>query len=333
MTTTERSGLDESTQFREDLGNFTDDENSLKDSEALPSDFPIRHLLLDGVEFDKSEYVGMGAFGSVHRAVYGGVACALKQQGFGGRIVGKSCKSLICMYTIQDFQHECLLHSKLHHPNIVKMYGVCYHSDRPSQPIKVMELVEGGTLSTLMSTHHAIPMYVKLSLLQDVSRGLQYLYTHKPPIIHCHINPEVIMLTTTLTAKIGSFTFAQEVVPKVDKVSDSKSNKQAPVFLHQSGNLSFSFDVYLFGGVVCRVVTQVRCGNLHQYTTDADTGKLLVVRDFTHLQQYLDHLSPGPLKQLVMQCLDIDSVDQPSISHVCERIDAILKGELKYCVP
>ena len=90
MTTTERSKLEETAEFREDLGNFTDDENSLEDSEAIPLDFPIRHLLLDGVEFDKSEYVGMGAFGSVHRAVYGGVACALKQQGFGGHIVGTS---------------------------------------------------------------------------------------------------------------------------------------------------------------------------------------------------------------------------------------------------
>jgi len=332
MTTTERSELDETTEFH--LGNFTDDENSLEDSEALPLDFSFSHLLLDGVEFDKSEYVGTGAFGSVHRAAYGGVACALKQQGFGTRFYGKSCQSLICMYTIQDFQHECLLHSKLHHPNIVKMYGVCYHSERPSQPIKVMELVEGGTLSTLLSTHHAIPMYVKLSILQDVSRGLQYLYTHNPPIIHCHINPQVIMLTTTLTAKIGSFTFAQEVVPKVEKVC--KSNKQVPVFLQESDNLSvshgFSFDVYLFGGVICRVVTQVGYGSLYQYTTDPDTGKLLVVCDFTHVQQYIDHLSPGPLKQLVIQCLDDDPVERPSISHVCERIDTILKGELKYCL-
>jgi len=290
------------------------------------SDLPIHHLILDGIEFDKSEYVGKGAFGSVHRAVYGGITCALKQQGYSRRciFVSKS-KSLICMYTTQDFQRECLLHSKLHHPNIVKMYGVCFHSEKPDQPIKVMELVEGGTLSTLLTTHHTIPMYVKLSMLQDVSRGLHYLYTHNPPVIHCHINTDIIMLTTTLTAKIGSFTFAQEV-------SNLKSNNQSSVFPYQSHDLpvthGFSLDVYLFGGVICRVVTQTNFGRLYQYMTDHDTDKIFVTCVFAYRQQYIDHLSSGPLKQLAIQCLDNDPVKRPSISHVCERIDTILNGEL-----
>jgi len=157
----------------------------------------LKYLMLVGVH-EEHIFIGEGAFGGVYRAVYGGVACAVKRQSF---------EQDFCLYTIQDFHQECLLHSKLHHPNVVKMYGVCYHGD---QPMKVMELVNGGTLSLLLRYHHTIPMYVKLSLLQDVSRGLRYLHFSTPPIMHHHINTDIILLTSTLTAKIGSFTFAKE---------------------------------------------------------------------------------------------------------------------------
>ena len=346
MTTTERSERDNTAGLQDEQfpSHFPDrvllhdfDENSIDSVQgtALPSDsrsdLPIHHLILHGIEIDENGYVGKGAFGSVYQAVYGGIACALKQQNFGLKFQRNpvSCE-VFCVYTIQDFQRECLLHSKLRHPNIVKMYGVCYYSERPNQPIKVMELVEGGTLSSLLTTYHTIPMYVKLSILQDVSRGLHYLHTHNPPIIHCHINTDVIMLTSTLTAKIGSFTFAQEVVPKVEKVSDSNSANQTPVYPCQSFlsvSHGFPFDVYLFGYVVCRVMTQVRYGNLYQYMTDDDTGKLFVTCDFTFVQQYVDHMSRGPLKQLTISCLGHDPVERPSISQICERIDTILMGE------
>jgi len=263
--------------------------------------------------------------------MYGGITCALKQQDYGKIVYEHELeKHGSYVYTVQDFQRECLLHSELHHPNIVKMYGVCYHSQQPAQPIKVMELVEGGTLSMLLNTHHAIPMYVKLSLLQDVSRGVHYLHTHNPPIIHCHLITDVILLTSTLTAKIGSFTFAQEVM-NVESVS--KLSNQVPLY-HSSLSAShgFSFDVFFFGYVVCQVVTQTIFGHLFQDITDLDTDKLFVTCHFTHLQQYLDYMSKGPLKQLVMQCFADDPTKRPSISHVCETIDVILNGELTFFV-
>jgi len=166
----------------------------------------IEHLVINGVQFNNIKFLGEGTFGAVYRAVYGGVECAIKRQDFD--------QNFGYVYTVQDFERECLLHCKLHHPNVVKMYarmyGVCYHSEKPDQPIKVMELLSGGTLLSLLSSHYTIPMYVKLSILQDVSKGVHYLHTHKPPIMHRLLNIDTILLTSTLTAKIGSFTYSQE---------------------------------------------------------------------------------------------------------------------------
>ena len=48
-------------------------------------------------------------------------------------------------------------------------------------------------------------MYVKLSILQDISRGLCYLHARNPPIVHQALYSDNILLTKDLTAKIGDF--------------------------------------------------------------------------------------------------------------------------------
>ena len=282
-------------------------------------DASIRHLRLNGVQFNEKTFLGEGAFGVVYRAVYGGVSCAIKQQDF------DHDSNYVTVYTIKDFQQECLLHGKLHHPNIVKMYGVCYHGDRPDQPMKVMEFVDGGTLSSLLSNHHTIPIYVKLSILQDVSRGLHYLHTHNPPIIHFNITPSIVMLTSTLTAKIASFTYAQEVIGSYLQ-NISVSYQTEPLVPVAYG---LPFDVFLLGCVICKVVTQNKgLDSLYEHVADLNTGKSFIVYNYKRHQQYLDIMSKYPLEQLTIRCLDDNPSKRPSISYVCTEIDQMLKGEL-----
>ena len=64
-------------------------------------------------------------------------------------------------YKVEQFREECLLHSKLHHPNIVRMLGVCYNE--LNQPIKIMELLELNLASVVHKLR--VPMYVKLTLM------------------------------------------------------------------------------------------------------------------------------------------------------------------------
>ena len=60
----------------------------------------------------------------------------------------------IAMYKVEYFQQECLLHSKLHHPNIVQMLGVYYHGNNlPCQLIKIMKLLESNLSSVVHLAH------------------------------------------------------------------------------------------------------------------------------------------------------------------------------------
>jgi len=77
-------------------------------------------------------------------------------------------------------------------------------------------------------------------------------------------------------------------------------------------------------------MTEVLLGHLYQYIVNLSiyTKKVFVACDFTYIQQYSDHMGQGPLKELAMRCLDDDPVRRPSILHVFERINAVLKREL-----
>ena len=81
--------------------------------------------------------------------------------------------------------------------NIVKMLGVYYLSEGDVLPVLVMELME-YKLTTLLEMSQDIPVYVKLSILQDVSRGVHYLHTLNCPVIHRDLSSNDILLNNNM---------------------------------------------------------------------------------------------------------------------------------------
>ena len=103
---------------------------------AVASDDDVKHLILTGVRIGDSQVLGRGYFATVFAVDYNGTTCAAK------KIHNKPEQRK------QNFLHECLLHSRLDHPNIVKMLGVYYPSVH-DLPVLVMELMEYN-LTTLL---------------------------------------------------------------------------------------------------------------------------------------------------------------------------------------
>ena len=171
-------------------------------------DDPLKHLIITGVKFTDRE-LGRGAFGRVFAVEYNGITCAAKET-----------HSILLTYSSADelaklkreFLRECLQHSRLHHPNIVKMLGVYYPNDQAVLPVLVMELME-CSLKELLDRYQNIPMYVKLSILQDVSRAICYLHILNPSLLHRDLNSNNILLTTSLVAKVCDFVVMKMVSP------------------------------------------------------------------------------------------------------------------------
>ena len=287
----------------------------------MDGDDVVKHLIITGVKFTDRE-LGRGSYGRVFVVDYNGVTCAAKQI---HSILIEGVSPRQRSQIKQDFMQECLLHSKLHHPNIVKMLGVYYPNDQAVLPVLVMELMECN-LTRLLENYQNIPMYVKLSILQDVSRAICYLHTLNPPMMHHDLTSNNILLTTSLVAKVCDFGTVKVVSPlSSDRMTAAPGtiDFMPPEVLQVDPHYGLPLDVFSFGCVVCHVITQ-------QWPTpeqhDPVTKRLIALFAVERRQRYIDQISEGSLKQLMTTCLDDDQERRPPISVVSERITSIITG-------
>lgn len=100
----------------------------------------------------------------------------------------------------QEFVTEFLALTKLHHPNILQLFGLCLSKDYYKIVIERMS----ASLQNRNSKNTSLIEAVNISL--DIARGLAYLHNRKPKcLIHRDLKPSNILLTTSGKAKIADF--------------------------------------------------------------------------------------------------------------------------------
>ena len=93
-------------------------------------------------------------------------------------------------------------------------------------------------------------MCVKLSILVDVSRGLWYLHSHNPPVIHRDLSPNNVLLTSQFVAKISDLGVA-----KVIEADSKKTKTRAPGTVDFIwGRKLFFFLIHLILNYECKCV-------------------------------------------------------------------------------
>ena len=95
---------------------------------------------------------------------------------------------------------EYQLMSDLRHPNITLILGVCFLPNC-QLPVLLMERLD-GSLDDLLEIVPNIPLALKQSMLEGISRGLLYLHKHSPQIVHQDVMVKNVLLTSSLVAKI-----------------------------------------------------------------------------------------------------------------------------------
>ena len=281
----------------------------------------VEHLVITGVELTGYE-LGRGAYGKVFTAKYNGVTCAVKES-HSAVLEGMTTAERHALN--EGFMQECRQHSKLHHPNIVKFLGVYYpRGSAFNLPVLVMELMECNLTQLL---HQNISMYVKLSIVLDVCRGVHYLHTLNPPMMHRDLSSDNILLTTCLVAKVADFkTMKMAPLLSSDKLTQGPgtSDFMPPEVYGDNPHYGLSLDVFSFGCVICHVMTQQSPEPSAATAPDPLVRKRVSLSEAQRRRHYVDEISDGSLKQLVIACLDNDQERRPTMSVVRERITSVI---------
>ena len=291
-------------------------------------DRDLQPLLLSNVR-PLGVVIGIGAYGCVEKVQIPGAVCAAKKIAGVSRLTGV-------------FVKECHLMRTLHHPNIVDFLGVCYLPGS-TLPALVTELLatslhtfleSEAQLQSPSTSHSAISIGLKLSILRDIGRGLSYLHGQSPAIIHQNLSAKNVLLTSHMVAKIKDVAMVRIVAttpvksprssiylpPEVlqfDKTSETgKAYSRAP-----------SVDIFALGVVAIFILTQTYPSSLllpsdEDEEKEKQTVRTELQRRDKYMQKIYSELMPGhPLILMIEECLHDIPVERPSIHEVLQRLE------------
>uniref|UniRef100_A0A0R3S2E2 non-specific serine/threonine protein kinase n=1 Tax=Elaeophora elaphi TaxID=1147741 RepID=A0A0R3S2E2_9BILA len=157
----------------------------------------------------------------------------------------------------QRFREEAEMLKGLQHPNIVRFYDYWERQDHAGKKryiVLVTELMTSGTLKMYLKRFKRINIKVLKSWCRQILKGLSFLHSRNPPVIHRDLKCDNIFITgTTGSVKIGDLGLAT-----LKNKSYAKSVIGTPEFMAPEMYEEMydeSVDVYAFGMCLLEMVT------------------------------------------------------------------------------
>ncbi|KAL5836342.1 hypothetical protein ACOSQ4_015839 [Xanthoceras sorbifolium] len=145
-----------------------------------------------------TDLVGSGAFGAVYKGIFSnGTIVAVKV------LHGCSDKRIE-----EQFMAEVSTIGRIHHFNLVRLYGFCF--DKKLRAL-VYEYMENGSLDKYLLSENDVLGFEKLhEIAVGTARGIAYLHEEcQQRIIHYDIKPENILLDENFFPKVADFGLAK----------------------------------------------------------------------------------------------------------------------------
>ena len=277
-----------------------------------------------------SRNLGNGLYGEVLEVDYKGKKYAAKEYR-SGFISPEELKTIFAEKLIG-----------LRHPNVVPYYGVCniMGTDRY---VVVMERVETNLASFIDTAtrkeKREIEPQKKLSILHDVAKGLEYLHSLKPIIVHCDLKPRNVLLTAELTAKIADCgnCHVKPISIIEPRQEDSLYFDYLPPEATSRDECSDKQDVFAFGHLSLYLIIQSEPHPLANQTY-SENGELKPRSELVRRQKYITIATEKigkctnvlyPLLEIIQQCLDNKAANRPPISEIRWRLKQLEMETIK----
>ena len=273
--------------------------------------------------------LGEGSYGSVEEAEIPGATCVVKK--LHEALLPPPTEAHGADRMAATFVAECRLMSTVRHPNIVQFLGVCLQPGS-RLPALIMEklLID---LHNLLENNSAIPLSMKHSILLGVSKGLTYLHTRSPAIIHRDLSARNVLLNSAMVAKIADLGNSRIINVRPSQLMTMTKNPgnmwyMPPEAQDNASKYNTSIDVFSFGNLTLFTLTQEFPDVKAATYTDPATGRInarseVERRSESFEQVYHELGREHPLVRLAEQCLQNLPSRRPPIAEVLERLEAV----------
>ena len=223
-------------------------------SAPMSSAAELRRFEIQGAHERRKE-LGRGAYGEVKVYDVDGVPCA-------GKVMHEFLLRSAGGDGVRRYIDECKLLAKLVHPNIVQFMGVTFPRGA-ALPVLLMERLPID-LDGLLENTPNIPIGIRATFLTDIARGLNYLHSQRPPVIHRDLSARNVLLSAILVAKISDLGNSRIVNLSPNEVSRLTHAPGSPLYmppeaLETSPSYGPSLDVFSFGQIALFAATQCVC--------------------------------------------------------------------------
>ncbi|KAK3440828.1 hypothetical protein EUGRSUZ_B01098 [Eucalyptus grandis] len=277
--------------------------------------------------YDNSNKLGEGGFGSVYRGRVGGDTM----------IAVKKPKDLHRSLIKRDFQHELQIVMQINHKNVVKLHGICLET---RTPLLVYEYISNGTLfqhihqnaSTILRSWKN-----RLRVATETALALEYMHScAEPPIIHGDIKSVNILLDHNYSAKVSDFGTSVLISPEDSNMVATEIQGTLgyidPEYL-TTGIITIKSDVYSFGVVLVELLTRkkptsfiTRSGEsiniIHYFISSVKDKTFSDIINFEATSE--DEMERIEMvAEIAVKCLDQISAKRPAMREVAEQLARI----------
>ncbi|KAM3195521.1 hypothetical protein ACQJBY_071573 [Aegilops geniculata] len=267
--------------------------------------------------FDESNILGEGGFGTVYKGVLSGQEVAVKRLSKGSN------------QGIEELKNELVLMAKLHHKNLVRLVGFSLEA---GERLLVYEYMQNKSLDTILFDPAAklqLDWAIRFKIIEGVSRGLQYLHEDsQKKIVHRDLKASNVLLDADMSPKIGDF--GQDQTREVTSRIIGTFGYMSPEYVIR-GQYSVKLDVFSFGVLVIEIITGRRNSGPNFSGQNEDTlsivwshwtqGTIAEVVDYSLGRNYP---ATEVLKcvHIGLLCLQENPVHRPTMSEVMVMLNS-----------
>ncbi|TVU07411.1 hypothetical protein EJB05_47465, partial [Eragrostis curvula] len=255
----------------------------------------------------------------------------------------------------ESYFTECEVQRSVRHRNILKSMTLCSTLDTLSNEFKalVFPFMANGSLERWLhprqQSERTISLGQRICIAMDVASAVDYLHNQVvPPLVHCDLKPNNILLDYDMVARVGDFGSAKFLSPGSSSLNHFISvngtiGYLAPEYGMGCG-VSTAGDVYSFGVLLLEMLTGkqptdemfVDGLSLHNYAESKFPDRVAEILDpyfaapeedgcaGVWMQSYVI-----PLVTLGLSCSKESAKDRPGMQYVCAKLSGIKEAYLE----